>query len=89
MAASPAYKVYDAKGTYQASCKELEACAALASFYGEGATIRLHHSDVLWTEGKDGSSYESYDRTTAVALQRQQEVNQRSFDRAYAQGVSR
>jgi hypothetical protein len=61
MAGTPVFKVYDADGTYQASCKEPEACAALMSFYGIGATIRYGHGRTLWTEGETGRAAESYD----------------------------
>ena len=50
MAASPQWKVYDPAGVYQAACKEPEAAAVLASMYGAGATIRLGHSRIVWTE---------------------------------------
>ena len=62
MAASPQWKVYDQEGTYQAACKEPEAAAALMGFYGYGATIRLDHKFVVWTEGvEENLAGESYD----------------------------
>ena len=62
MAASPRFKVYDANGTYQAACKEPEAAAALVCIYGDGATIRLDHRVILWTEGAESQpAGESYD----------------------------
>ena len=61
MAASPDWKVYCKNGVYQAACKEIEAAAALASFYGDGATIRYQHTQVVWIEGKDGKAGDSYD----------------------------
>lgn len=63
MAASPKWKVYDSHGVYQAACKETCAAALLMDLYGEGATIRLWHSRVVWTEGVDGCASESYDET--------------------------
>lgn len=71
MASAPAYKVYDAQGTYQAACKEIAAAAVLMGFYGCGATIRLEHRIVLWTEGAEGQpAGESYDHVAEVAAQR-------------------
>ncbi len=63
MAQSPKFKVFDADGNYQASCKEIEAAAALMSLYSNGATIRIDHSPkwTVWTEGTDGWASESYD----------------------------
>lgn len=43
MPSSPNLKVYDRWNTYQASCKEIEAAAALVAFYGEYSTIRDGH----------------------------------------------
>lgn len=71
MAASPAYKVYDAGGTYQAACKDIAAAALLMGLYGDGATIRLDHKLVLWTEGAEGQpAFESYDHVAEVADRR-------------------
>jgi hypothetical protein len=63
MAASPKYKIYDHTGTYQAACKEIEAAAAVVSFYGEGSTIREGHGqrDIVRREGEEGLAGESYD----------------------------
>lgn len=62
MAGTPVFKVYDAQGVYQAACKEIEAAAALMTFYGEGATIRNGHSRIVWAEGKETQpAGESYD----------------------------
>ena len=62
MAATPRYKVYTADGRYMAACKEPEGAACLMTLYGEGATVRLNHKRVLWTEGKEkqeaGNSYD-------------------------------
>ena len=72
MAASPRFKVYDADGQYQAACHEPEAAAVLASFYGEGCTIRDGHREkhTVWHEGIDGSAGESFDHVAAVILSR-------------------
>ena len=63
MAASPKWKVYDSNGVYQAACKEIEGAASVVSFYGDGATIKLGHGDVVWHEGAgfDGIACENYD----------------------------
>ena len=70
MAASPRFKVYDSAGLYQAACKEIEGAAALASFYGEGATIRDGHQSIVWTEGQDGCASDSYDATAEIVASR-------------------
>lgn len=71
MAGSPKLKIYTASGRYVASLKEYEAAAALASFYGNGATVRYGHGGlVLWTEGTDGEGAESFDGATAVMIER-------------------
>ncbi len=61
MGASPRWKVY-ATG-YKAACKEIEAAAALAAFYGPGTQIRDGHSPhrVIWVEGVTGHAAEYYD----------------------------
>ena len=61
--ASPRWKVYDPQGTYQASCKDVEATAVLMGFYGDGSTIRDGHTKIIWTQGEngDGDATESYD----------------------------
>jgi hypothetical protein len=68
MAAAPQWKVYDSEGVYQAACKEIEAAAALASFYGDGSTIRQGHSHTVWTEGVDGHAGDSYDEAVSVII---------------------
>ena len=72
MAASPQWKVYDPNGVYQAACKEIEAAAAVVSFYGDGSTIKLRHGDVVWMEGlyNDGIACENYDGCAAVVYGR-------------------
>jgi hypothetical protein len=83
---SPAFKVYDVTGTYQAACKEPEAAAALMAFYGglgPGATIRYQHGRVLWTEGVDGHAAESYDTVAATVYTRLRVFQAESYARAY------
>jgi hypothetical protein len=70
MAASPKWKVYNAMNEYQASCKDLGAAACLVSFFGDGATVRLYHREVVWTEGSDGHADENYDDSCEVMLGR-------------------
>lgn len=64
MGASPEWKVYDAAGNYEAACKHVETGAAIVALLGDGSTIRSGHSKrhTVWTEGKDGSAGESYDK---------------------------
>jgi len=85
MAASPEFKIYDSAGTYQAACKEIEAAAALVSFYGEGATIRHGHKLVAWTEGVDGAAAESYDATRNHIADRLYRAYQQPKDRDYGE----
>lgn len=40
MAASPRYKVHDSEGTYQSSCKDLEAAKTVCEYYGKGSVVR-------------------------------------------------
>lgn len=71
MAGAPEWKVYDPKGVYQASCKEIEAAASLMGFYGDGATIRHQHDRVVWREGDETqSAMESYDYVAEAAYSR-------------------
>ena len=68
MASTPRWKIYDSAGIYQAACKEPEAAACLVSFYGERATIRYGHAFIAWTEGREGTAAESYDKTAEALL---------------------
>lgn len=80
MAASPEWKVFDAKGKYQAACKEPEAAACLMNFYGDGSTIRYGHQkrDIAWTEGVDGHAFESFD-AVAQACHRKVEAIREAY----------
>lgn len=70
MAAAPGWKVYDANGKYQASCKEIEAAACLAEFYAEGATVRRGHTkrDIVWVYDEEPGA--SWDRIAEVVYDR-------------------
>ena len=71
MASSPQWKIYDAHGTYQAACKEIEAAAALMGFYGDGAMIRQNHGGCVWHEGQETlRAGESYDEMAAIVAAR-------------------
>lgn len=71
MTASPAWKVHDSHGKYVASCKELEAAAALVAFYDNGATINHQHGPALWREGAEAlPAHESYDNVADVCTVR-------------------
>ena len=74
MAASPRYKVYSQDGVYMASCKELEAAAALVALYGDGATIRDGHTKLLYRNGTDGEAGDSYDAVVEAALHKRGEA---------------
>ena len=84
MAASPDWKVYDARGRYQAATKEPEAAAVLVSFYGYGATVRFNHAWIVWTEGKEQQeAAESYDYASVLMITRLQDKQQEQYDRIY------
>lgn len=84
MSSSPKYKVYDASGTYQAACKEIEAAAALVALYGDGSTIRFDHRTALWREGKEiQPAGESYDYVAELATEREAAMQRKAFNRAY------
>lgn len=73
MAASPFWKVYQAK-EYRAACKYVEDAAALVAFLGDGAQIRAEHTLVLWHEGQESQpAAESYDHVAEVVSKRLQE----------------
>ena len=63
MASSPQWKVYDSEGIYQAACKEIESASILVTWYGTGSTIRKGHSQIVWTEGKDGEASDTFEYT--------------------------
>jgi len=85
MGASPDYKVYNAQGKYRAACVDAAEAAALASFLGDGATIRWGHSSKwrLWTEGhEDHPAGESYDYVAQVAAIRLESLQRASLAKA-------
>lgn len=71
MAQSPIWKIYTPDGQYEASAKHLETAAAIVSVLGEGATVRLQHGKVVWTEGEEViPAYESYDIAADIMSER-------------------
>ena len=62
MAATPQYKIYSPSGEYVAACKHPSDAGAIVNLYGDGATIRLGHKRIVWTEGQEaqpaGNSYD-------------------------------
>lgn len=79
---SPKYKIYDADGVYQASCKEAEAAAALVASIYSGGTVRFDHSkkSIVWTEGsEDFSASESYDGAAMVMFEREREIQAATY----------
>lgn len=84
MAATPLFKVYDAHKVYQAASKEIEAAAVLMGLYGEGATIRYGHGQVVWTEGAETQpATESYDFVAELVYKRIGEMQQKAYDKVY------
>lgn len=86
MSGSPAFKVFDAAGRYQAAVKEIEAAACLMSLYGRGATIRFGHSSAwtLWREGTEGRpASESYDNVASTCAGRLERLQRDAYDRVH------
>lgn len=87
MAASPKFKVYNARDQYMAACKEPEAAAVLVSFYGVGSRIRYGHLWVLWTEGDEPiPAAESYDTVARIVHQRLADLQDEAFHKVYGRG---
>jgi hypothetical protein len=83
------WKVYDCDKTYQAACKEPEAAAALAGFYGPGATIKHGHDVIVWREGSEGfPAGESYDRCAEVMQARKLAAYHAGYDRIHGAGAA-
>ena len=73
MAAAPNWKVYTSEGDYEAACKNPESAAVLASWLGDGATVRLGHRFTVWTEGSEQQpAAESWDFAAGLMLTRVQ-----------------
>lgn len=88
MAASPDLKVFCPQGEYVAACKRYEDAACLASFYGDGATIRLGHAKrlTLWTEGaEEFGAGESYDRAANVMADRRFQLNRAALVKVHGE----
>ena len=78
MASSPQWKVYNAAKEYKAACKDVEDAACLIALYGNGATIRIEHTLVMWTEGaEDQPASESYDHVAETVHRRLGEHRQK------------
>jgi hypothetical protein len=73
MAAAPQWKIYNDDGEYIAACKYIEDAAVIVANQPDGSTIRDGHRTVVWTEGRDGRAWESYDWVAEVALKRRVE----------------
>jgi hypothetical protein len=74
VARSPEFKVYSPDGEYIAACKDVEDAACLVAFRGDGATIRINHKRVVWTEGlEQQTAGESYDYVRDVVSERRKE----------------
>lgn len=73
MAASPKYKVYSHEREYMGSVKYAEDAARLVSGMQDGATIRIGHTWIVWTEGTDGEAGASYDEVRELVHRREAE----------------
>ena len=83
MAASPKFKVYRG-AEYIAAIKYGEDAAAFVAIIGDGATVRLGHNFVLWTEGQEHiSAAESYDEAAAVMHGREADFRETNFKKVY------
>jgi len=75
MASSPVWKVYRTDGEYIASVKHPSYAAMILTGLGEqGATIRWGHGKIVWVEGVDGCSSESYDYVAEVCQRKAQSI---------------
>lgn len=91
MAATPRFKVFDSKGVYQASCKEIEAAAVVVGFYGDGARIKDKETGVLvWAEGSENMpASESFDNVAHHAAARIQQAHAKSYARTVLARIDR
>ena len=85
MGATPQYKVFSAGNEYVASIKYPADAAAFVSIQGEGATVRNGHAkkNIIWTEGKDGHAFDSYDHAAEVmqlAIENQRAEYRRQYE---------
>lgn len=69
VASSPHLKVYTPSGSYVAACKFPQDAGLLAAKYGNGATIRHGHRNVVWREGHEEPGRHD-DVTLATLIQR-------------------
>jgi hypothetical protein len=84
MAGSPKLKVYNPSGDYVAACKHGEDAAAIVAGSGDGATIRLGHSRVVWREGAESFvAGESYDGVANLIAERIEAINRKGYAAAY------
>lgn len=68
MASSPKYKCYDSQGKYQASVKDLTLAAAIMVILGNNSTVRLGHTTIIYREGQNGDSSDSYDAVNSFVF---------------------
>jgi hypothetical protein len=68
----PRWELYTKEGVYKASSWEVVLLAPAVGMLGVGATIRLGHRQVCWTEGVDGQACESYDCVANKCSEREQ-----------------
>lgn len=74
MSATPKLKIYNPQNQYIASCKYGEDAAALVALNGDGSTVRLGHTRVIWREGAEcQSAGDAYDYATVTMYQRIEE----------------
>lgn len=60
----PLIYCHDSEGQHQASVRDWPLAGAMMAILGGGATVRFGShakADIVYTEGKDGDSSESYD----------------------------
>lgn len=88
MSGTPAWKIYDADGKYEAACKHGEVAACIVALLGDGATIRHDHKLIVWREGSEEiSAAESYDQVCETISVRKRDHARRSVDKAYGAGT--
>lgn len=90
MSGSPRYKVYTAQREHVASCKHLEDCAAIVALYGNGAQVRVGHSMVIWTEGREEiPASESFDRAAEIMLWHERDAQAKAHAKAQSHVTAR
>lgn len=88
MAASPAYKLFDASGAYVGAAKDSHTAAQFVAALGDGASVRDGHAKkrTLWTEGREQTTaFESFDAAAAEMERRLYAMNRPGLVAAFGE----